>query len=320
MADETPKSIYEQAKESTLKHMEYSSVMQAIQEGKFVPDLTDRAEKAAKEVEEEILKEDGKINLETDNINQLYDYIKGAAQKFAIRTNRLFEKNLEEIISNTPQKAMEGVEKMLFNFLPKEKVEGEYKDVAKLHRQIVHMNNVMGAYVKEQDEGNKKDLRDDVMSHEIAEYYNSLYKDGKSEDLAKENAALLAASIKWTKRNPRLCEAKYQWLLGRKKEQFRSKLIGISWKEYKAIKKQDDDEKNEWDRETEAEIENEADDYVKQQHRQRRNEQRKREHLGDKISKKIPDYLRNAMDSGAMMNMYARYWQKEAQEKAQRQE
>jgi len=311
--EEDTKNIYEQAQEAALKHLSYNSVIQAIKQGKFIPNLNDIAHKAAKEAEEGLLDEDAKNILKSDNVNMLHDYINGASEKFAIRTQSIFEKNLEKIIDESPQKTMEGIEKMLFDFAPKAKVEGEYKEIAKLHRQIVHMRQVLGEYSQVQDEGKKADIRDDIMTHEIAEYYNSLYKDGKSEHLAKENAALLNASIKWVSRNPRLCEAKYGWLMKRKTEQFKSKMMGISWKEYKAIKKQDDAEQLEWDRETEAEIENEEDDYVKQQHRQKRNEQRKRERLPEKFSKKIPDYLKSAMEPDAMMSMYASYWQKAAQ-------
>lgn len=312
---EEPKDIYEQTREAGLKFLGYNSVVGAIKQGKFIPNLTDMAEQAAKEVEDGVLKEDGKINLQTDNVNQLYDYIAGASEKFRIRTTTLFENNLEKIIDATPQKAMLGIEKMLFDFAPKEKVDGEYKEIAKLHRQVFHMRNVWREYNETQSESRKKDLRDDDMVNDIIEYYNGLYKDGKSEELAKENAALLNASIKWVKRNPRLCEAKYQWLISRKTDEFKAKLVGLTYKEYKKLKDIDSDEKLAQEREIEAEIENETDEYVKQQHRQKRREQMKREHLPDKISKQIPDYLRNAMAPETLMNMYTSYWASEANQK-----
>jgi len=320
MAEESkePKTIYEQAQESALKHVQYNSVVQAIKQGKFVQNLNDIAVSAAQEGEEGITEEDAKILKKTDNVNMCFDYIDAGAKKFYTRSQNIFEKNLERIIDDSPQSTMEGIEGMIFNYFPNEKVEGEYKEVAKLHRQIVHMRQVLGEYSKLQDEGKKQDMRDDVMKHEIVEYYNSLYKDGKSEQLAKENSALLNASIKWISRHPGLCENKYKWLMKRKVEQFNSKLIGVSWKEYKAIKKQDEDEQLEWDRQTLSDLENEEDQYVRQEHIQKRNELRRREHLAEKISKKMPDYLKSAMGPEALMDMYQNQWYTEAQQEAQR--
>jgi len=119
---EATKSLFDQSKEAALKYLQYNSVVRAIQAGKFIPNLSEIAENAANEVEEGILDEDGKNNRATDNTSQHYDYIDGAAKKFGIRTQNLFEKNLEAIIDSSPQKALENLEKMLFNFAPKEKV------------------------------------------------------------------------------------------------------------------------------------------------------------------------------------------------------
>lgn len=312
---EEPKTRYEKAEQAFGKLVSYSTVLQKIQEGKVVPDLNEIAASAAMEFEGKILKDDAKENFESNDVNQHFDYIKGAASKFSVRLTRLFEKNLEEIINTTPDKAMEGIEKRLYSFAPPEdkKVPREYKEIARLHRKIAKMRNVWEQYQKA-NENEKKSIREDFMEDEVKEYYIDRYKDGKNEEEREENAELLKVSLKWLARKAGLCERKYDGLLGRRTDEFKAKLLGLTYDEYKKQKDKEKDERIREGKEREREIEDEdyESEFIEEQERHRSEEK-----LKDKIIKEIPDYLKEVMEPEAVRNMYMSYWQEQLAKKNQ---
>lgn len=195
---------FKAVEENCGKYLGYSAVFKGYKEGKVPIEVLRKYafDAVSTDLPDNPLKgSDGFNAANSQNPDELLDYVGGAAYLYDYTLDTAFEKGLAAIVTNTPADVKKGLLKLLPHFNPKEKekVSASYEKAAEIHRNYhVFLTNKQTLGNKNASEEERHAAKD-----KIAQVINSTYDTVYSKDgvIIPGYEKLVEALKSWTIRS-----------------------------------------------------------------------------------------------------------------------